>query len=463
MKSIRYHVNGRVRYQSNTEPHYQLYEPLIRLAHFSNSKTKMEAIDTTMKVILSTLISVTNVITLNLHLLSHMFRYFAARRKRLVKVVLSSSRGGIKRVRKQRAVRRYWEKPGRSNIWWLNLLNGISPVNEWKENLRMSQTNFVKLCDEIRPLITLQTTTMRRPLSPERQLAIMLYYLSDGGRMLKTANAFGCAVPTVSKVVNRVTTAISSHLVEKYISLPKTEAEVQGMAASFYKAFGFPQCIGAIDGTHIPLKKPSKNPVDFINRKGFYSLNVQACVDYSYCFFDVDIRWPGSVHDARVFSNSKINEAMREGMPRCPKTIVHGEDAVPVCILGDPAYPLLPYLLKEFAKGGNTQQEQFFGLGFRLSSTRMVIECPYGRLKARFGILRKPIDIDIKFVPVTVLACFILHNFCEKNNEDVVVNSTFTDTVENCSEFQPITQVSNSHSNESGGKKNRTIFMKFFE
>ncbi len=51
-----------IQYQSNTETHYQLYEPLIRLAHFSNSKTKREAINTTMKGILSTVISVTNVV-----------------------------------------------------------------------------------------------------------------------------------------------------------------------------------------------------------------------------------------------------------------------------------------------------------------------------------------------------------------------------------------------------------------
>ena len=110
--------------------------------------------------------------------------------------------------------------------------------------------------------------------------------------MRKTVNAFGCAVPTVTKTVSRVTIAISTHLVKKYISMPKIEEQVQEMASCFYNAFGFPQCIGAVDGTHIPIKKPPKIPIDFINRKGFYSLNAQACVDYRYCFFDIDIGWP---------------------------------------------------------------------------------------------------------------------------------------------------------------------------
>ena len=141
-----------------------------------------------------------------------------------------------------------------------------------------------------------------------------------------------------------------------------------------------------MDGTHIPIKRPTENSIDYMNRKGFFSLNVQACVDYRYCFFDVNIKWPGSVHDACVFANSQINDLLRNGIiPQCPKVIVEGEDAVSICILGDPAYPLLPYLMKEFAKGGSTEQEQFFG--YILSSARMVVECAFGRFKSRFGIL----------------------------------------------------------------------------
>ena len=79
---------------------------------------------------------------------------------------------------------------------------------------------------------------------------------------------------------------------------------------------------------------------------------MQGCVDYKYCFIDVNIKWPESVHDARVFGNSRMNEMLLDGtIPQCHNVIVDGEDQVPVCILGDPAYPLPPYLMKQFAKG----------------------------------------------------------------------------------------------------------------
>lgn len=57
----------------------------------------------------------------------------------------------------------------------------------------MRRKNFLKLCDELRPFIKRQTTVMSAPAEVERQVALTLYYLSDEGRLRKTANAFGLA------------------------------------------------------------------------------------------------------------------------------------------------------------------------------------------------------------------------------------------------------------------------------
>ena len=111
----------------------------------------------------------------------------------------------------------------------------------------------------------------------------------------------------------------------------------------------------------------------------------------------------------------------RDGsIPKCERIIAEGELEVPVSILGDPAYPLLPFLMNEFLKGGKNSSERFFGQ--RLSSARMVIECTFGRLKARFGCLRREMDINLKDLPAVIHSCFILHNFCEIRQEAINQN-----------------------------------------
>ena len=86
--------------------------------------------------------------------------------------------------------------------------------------------------------------------------------------------------------------------------------------------------------THIPIKQPNENSHNYYCCKMKYLLNCQTTCNEKGKFIDVEVKWPGSVHNARIIFRQKI--------PINCKDLTPGRFYVPQVILGDPVYPLLP-------------------------------------------------------------------------------------------------------------------------
>ena len=147
-----------------------------------------------------------------------------------------------------------------------------------------------------------------------------------------------------------------------------------------------PQCVGAIDGSHI--LEPKDSCTDYYNRKGWYSIILQGVVDHKYRFTDIYIGWPRSVHDARVLAHSSLYEkAIGDKLLPSSSRSIAGE-SVPLFILGDSAYPLMTWLMKSFPHNCmlSDQQKTY---NYRTSRAHIVVENSYGRLKGRWQCLMK--------------------------------------------------------------------------
>ena len=86
---------------------------------------------------------------------------------------------------------------------------------------------------------------------------------------------------TACQIVNDVCEAIAVVLLQNVIKWPTGEA-LQSVLKGFKEEWQFPQCAGAIDGTHIPITALSGYQSNYYNRKCFYSINMQAVVNHAY-------------------------------------------------------------------------------------------------------------------------------------------------------------------------------------
>ncbi|CAM5167171.1 unnamed protein product [Eretmochelys imbricata] len=207
----------------------------------------------------------------------------------------------------------------------------------------------------------------------------------------------------------QVAHTIKDLLISRVVTLGNVQVIVDGFAA-----MEFPNCSGAIDGTHIPILAPEHQAGEYINHKGYFSIVLQALVDHKGCFTNINVGWLGKVHDNRIFRNSGLFQKLQERTLFPDQKITVGDVEMPIVILGDSAYPLMPWLMKPYTGSLDSSQELF---NYKLSKCRMVAECAFGRLKAHWCSLLTRLDLSETNIPTVITACCVFHNICESKAE----------------------------------------------
>uniref|UniRef100_A0A8C3T2E5 DDE Tnp4 domain-containing protein n=1 Tax=Chelydra serpentina TaxID=8475 RepID=A0A8C3T2E5_CHESE len=296
-----------------------------------------------------------------------------------------------------------------STTWWDRIVLQVWDESQWLRNFRMRKGTFMELCDLLSPALKHQNTRMRAALTVQKRVALTLWKLATPDSYRSVANHFGVGKSTVGVAVMQVSNTIVELLLSKVATLGNVQVIVDGFAA-----MGFPNCGGAINRTHIPILGPDHQASQYIYCKGYFSMVLQALVDHKGRFTNINVGWLGKVHDARVFRNSGLFRRLQEGIYFPDQKITVGDVEMPIVILGDPAYPLMPWLMKPYTGALDISKELF---NYRLSKCRMVVECAFGRLKGRWRSLLTRSDLSETNIPIVIAACFVLHNLCESKGE----------------------------------------------
>ncbi len=283
-----------------------------------------------------------------------------------------------------------------------------------REALRLPLPAFRNLCDRLRPVLerSPQSFMIRGEiLTVEHITAAVLYRLAHGGVVHAVSHMFGIAESTLSLLTREVCNAIVVVLMPEVICLPAAE-RVREVCHLFRLRSGLPNCFGAVDGTHIQLSvRPpqSRAPGDYYcSRKDMYSIVMQAVVDSRGMFMDIDVRWPGRVHDAHIFRESNFFRVFPTAYPGMEQ-VINGV-RVPLYVVADSAYPLAPWCMKRYVAGPHEGPTRVFDAA--LQSARIVVENAFSRLKGRWRILRS-LNVNVAYAATVVAACAVLHNYCE--------------------------------------------------
>src|SRR5271156_4175973 len=163
---------------------------------------------------------------------------------------------------------------------------------EFLKRYRFSKQAVCDLELRLRPQLTHQNNRNRAISSLIQVTTALRFYATNNFQQID-GDLVGCSQATVSRIVRRVTNAICN-LRQEFINFPN-ENELNMVKENFFHISAFPQVIGAIDGTHIPIKSPDGNDAElFRNRKGYFSLNVQAIVDSTCKFTDIVVSRGGA-------------------------------------------------------------------------------------------------------------------------------------------------------------------------
>ncbi|WOH11215.1 hypothetical protein DCAR_0830695 [Daucus carota subsp. sativus] len=281
---------------------------------------------------------------------------------------------------------------------FVNNLMKEDPHN-FRELHRMYPNVFLKLCNIIREGASLEDT---RFVSVEEMVATFLLIVGHNDRYCNVRQRFNRSHFATSTNFNKVLKALNT-IAPQLMVKPGGVSPKISESTRFYPYFK--DCVGAVDGTHIPAMVRGREISSYRNRHGFNSQNVLAAC---------------SAHDSKL-----LNDALsrRNGLELPQGIYIHhySKYFLVDCGFANRRQFLAPlrgfrYHLKDFDGEGRHPRNANELFNLRHSSLR----------NSRFTIFKVAAPFSFQTQAELVLACAGLHNFLRKEcrSDEFPVEST---------------------------------------
>jgi len=142
------------------------------------------------------------------------------------------------------------------------------PDARFIELFRLSKPLAQELIDMLKPHLHRPSTV--KGIQQDQKVLVALRFYATGSyqRGLGEEYNFGISQSAVHFIIREVTNAMNN-IVDNFVQFPLTRNARNTIKTQFFQKFGFPGCVGAIDGTHVAILKPSQDDEhNFYNRKG---------------------------------------------------------------------------------------------------------------------------------------------------------------------------------------------------
>jgi predicted DNA-binding protein YlxM (UPF0122 family) len=287
-------------------------------------------------------------------------------------------------------------------------------TKQFRQHFRMNPHIFEDLLRKLYTIYPQVAKAGNQELDLEKQVLLCIWYIANLESFRSVADRFGISKSTAwSSFYKTCLKILELNRRFLIIAWPGMRQALRNVDA-FERKANFPGIIGAIDGTHIPIKSPALHQSSYINRNGYHSILLQGVCDTNLKFIDCYTGEAGSLHDSSLFRRSDLSV-------RLP-TLQIPENSH---LVGDSAYTLQDRLMVPFKNNGHLTQEQI-NYNTAHSKSRIVIERCFGLLKGRFRKLKLVEAMRMELIPIMIFCACVLHNVCilnADNGEDIDIDN----------------------------------------